>query len=65
MVEILKAILDLLDGEKTKAELLLYAKAIYRLKAQAKDDLAKLSEDECDELILGFGDKLCELLRGK
>jgi len=61
----LKAILDLLDGTKTKAEMLVCAKSICRLKEEAKLHLAKMSEDECDELALNFGEKLFDLLRGE
>lgn len=63
MEEFLKAILDLLDGQKSKTELLACAKTIYKLKSQAREQLLKMSEDDCDELSLEFGDKLFELLR--
>lgn len=57
------AILDLLDGDKSKKELLSKAKEIQRLKAGAKAEAMKISEDSQDEFSLDFGDKLFELLR--
>jgi hypothetical protein len=57
------AILDLLDGDKSKKELLTLAKEIQRLKAKAKLEASTMSEDSQDEYSLDFGDKLFELLR--
>ena len=57
------AILDLLDGEKSKKELLTKAKEIQKLKAKASLEAKAMSEDAQDEFSLDFGDKMFELLR--
>ena len=57
------AILDLLDGDKSKKELLTLAKEIQRSKQQATAQAATMSEDAQDEFSLDFGDKLFEILR--
>lgn len=62
MEDLRLAILDLLDGDKSKKELLSKAKEIQRLKANAKIQAATMSEDSRDEYALDFGDKLFELL---
>lgn len=63
MEDLRLAILDLLDGEKSKKELLSKAKEIQRLKTKAKAEAIAMSEDSQDEYSLDFGDKLFELLR--
>ena len=57
------AILDLLDGDKSKKELLTLAKEIQRLKIKAKAEASTMSEDSQDEFSLDFGDKLFEVVR--
>ena len=57
------AILDLLDGEKSKKELLTKAKEIQKLKAKAVIEARAMSEDAQDEFSLDMGDKMFELLR--
>lgn len=59
------AILDLLGlQEKQKAELLIKAKEIVRLRDNAKLEIKNLSDDSLDELTLAFGEKLQNILRG-
>ena len=65
MNSLLTAILDLLQlEEKQKAELLIKAKEITRLRENAKLEIKSLTDDSLDELTLAFGEKLQNILRG-
>jgi len=62
MNNLIIAILDLLDGDKPKKELLTLAKQIQRLKENAKIQAREMAEDAKDEFALDFGEKLFQLL---
>jgi len=63
MNELILSILDLLDGDRSKVELLTLAKTLQRHKLKAIKDVLAMSEDAQDEFALTFGDKLFDLLR--
>lgn len=60
MNDILETILDLINPNATKAELLIRARTFNNM--CKKVDLSKLTEDERDELFLTFGDKFVEVV---
>lgn len=63
MNELILSILDLLDGDRSKVELLTLAKTLQRHKVKAIKDALTMGEDAQDEFALILGDKLFELLR--
>lgn len=66
MNQLYTAILDLLQlEEKQKAELLIKAKEIIRLRDNAKIEIKSLSDDSLDELALAFAEKLQNYLKAQ
>ena len=64
MNELLLAILDFIEGgDKSKKELLIFAKQLQKSKVAAKQEAKSISEDSQDGIILDFGDKLFEILK--